>query len=64
MGMESKKEGMCIHMTDPLCCTVETSNIVKQLYFSNESESHSVVFKSLQPLDYTVHGILQARILE
>ena len=29
-----------------------------------ESESCSVVFDSLQPMDYTVHGILQARILE
>ena len=28
------------------------------------SESCSVVSDSLQPLDYTVHGILQARILE
>ena len=27
-------------------------------------ESHSVVSDSLQPQDYTVHGILQARILE
>ena len=29
-----------------------------------ESESCSVVFDSLQPMDYTVHGTLQARILE
>ena len=29
-----------------------------------ESESHSVVSDSLQHLDYTIHGILQARILE
>ena len=28
------------------------------------SESHSVMSNSLQPMDYTVHGILQARILE
>ena len=28
------------------------------------SESHSVVSDSLQPHDYTIHGILQARILE
>ena len=28
------------------------------------SESHSVVSESLQPIDYIVHGILQARILE
>jgi len=27
-------------------------------------ESHSVMSDSLQPQDYTVHGILQARILE
>ena len=28
------------------------------------SESHSVISDSLQPMDYIVHGILQARILE
>ena len=28
------------------------------------SESHSVVSDSLRPMDHTVHGILQARILE
>ena len=28
------------------------------------SESHSVVSNSLRPMDYTVHGILQAKILE
>ena len=28
------------------------------------SESRSVMSNSLQPMDYTVHGILQARILE
>ena len=30
----------------------------------SESESQSVMSDSWQPLDYTVHGILQARILE
>ena len=30
----------------------------------SESESHSVLSNSLRPMDYTVHGILQARILE
>ena len=30
----------------------------------SESESRSVVSNSLQPMDYTAHGILQARILE
>ena len=29
-----------------------------------ESESHSVVSDSLQPMGYAVHGILQARILD
>ena len=29
-----------------------------------ESESRSVVSDSFYPMDYTVHGILQARILE
>ena len=30
----------------------------------SERESHSVVSNPLQPMDYTVYGILQARILE
>ena len=30
----------------------------------SESESHSVVSYSLRPMDYTVHGILQARKLD
>ena len=30
----------------------------------NENESLSVMSDSLRPMDYTVHGILQARILE
>ena len=29
----------------------------------SESEGHSVVSDSLRPMDYTVHGIFQARIL-
>ena len=43
-------------------------NIVKQLSFNQkkkkESESHSIVSDSVTPMDYIVHGILQARILE
>ena len=31
---------------------------------NNESENLSVMSNSLQPMDYTVHRILQARILE
>ena len=30
----------------------------------HRSESHSVVSDSCDPMGYTVHGILQARILE
>ena len=33
-------------------------------YTQSESESHSVVSNSCDPMDYTVHGILQARTLE
>ena len=35
-----------------------------KLYINCESESHSVLSDSLRPMDYRVHGILQARILE
>ena len=30
----------------------------------SESESHSVTSDSLPPVDYTVYGLLQARVLE
>ena len=30
----------------------------------NESESHSVMSDFMDPMDYKVHGFLQARILE
>ena len=41
MGWRSKKNvqegvGICMHMTDWLCCTEETNNIVKQVYSSKE----------------------------
>ena len=45
----------------------ETEDIKKrwQEYTENvKSESHSVMFYSLQPMHCTIHGILQARILE
>ena len=33
-------------------------------YHYHVRESRSVMFDSLQPMDYTTHGILQARALE
>ena len=38
-------------------------NLGKSL-ISSESESHSLCPTFCDPMDYTVHGILQARILE
>ena len=38
--------------------------LVKVILCHAESESRSVVSDSLRPMDYTVHGILQARMLE
>ena len=35
-----------------------------ELTAKTDSESHSIVSESLNHMDYTVHGILQARILE
>ena len=35
-----------------------------ELTEKTEGESHSVVPESLSHMDYTVHGILQVRILE
>ena len=44
----------------PSCTLLENWDGLNQ----GESESHSVVSDSLRPVDYTVHGILQTRILE
>ena len=38
--------------------------ICMQDYYERESESHSVVSDCVTSMDYTVHGIFQARILE
>ena len=52
------------------CSTVYSSQDIEAVYQQrngerrwSESESHSVV-SLCDPMDYTVHGILQARILE
>ena len=39
-------------------------NVLKKIRDQSKSEIHSVMSDSLQPMDYTVHGILQARLLE
>ena len=43
--------------------TLHTSSIFP-LFIRMKSESRSVMPDSLRPLDYTVHGILKARLLE
>ena len=60
-------ENGCMYMYGRnLCCSPEIitnwSLFVNWLY-PNPSESCSVMSDSLCPMDYTVHGILQARIL-
>ena len=50
---------MTIHLQE----TWNTEQSYIQFHYESESESHSVVSNSLQPIDYTVHGILQARKL-
>ena len=42
----------------------EQSNMLGTVHSENESESRSVVFTLCDPMDYIIHGILQARILE
>ena len=45
--------------------SLHTWNGSKHIWlYESENESCSVLSNSLQPMDYTVHGILQARILE
>ena len=50
----------CICVAESLQCSPETSKTLLISY----SESRSVVSDSLCPMDYTVYGFLQARILE
>ena len=46
-------------------CSLCTWNGSKHIWlYESERESRSVMSNPLQPMDYTVHGILQARILE
>ena len=40
------------------------SNMQGTIHSENDSESRSVVFTLGDPMDYIIHGILQARILE
>ena len=47
-----------------LCLYIKWSSFTSLWLFSFESESCPVLSNSLPPMDYTVHGILQARILE
>ena len=35
MGKESKKEWIYVSITDLLCCTEETNNIINKLYCNN-----------------------------
>ena len=58
---------MCQHVVNTLRVLHIFSHlllVMTYLWSRCESESHSVVSDSLRPMDYTVHGILQARILE
>ena len=52
----------CTILLDAMDCNLPIYEIV--INWQSESENHSIVSNSLQPHDYTVHGILQARILE
>ena len=50
-----------IPMAESLCCPLEA---ITTLLIGYVSESCSVMSDSLRPYGYTVHGILQVRILE
>ena len=69
MGKKSKKSwDMCIHRADSLCCTVETNTTLESSYISYMLVAQSCL-TLWNPIDCrlpgsSVHGILQARILE
>ena len=48
-----------LHLKDHVCWCSKTF-----FFTTSESEIRSVMSDSLQPMDYTIHGILQARTLE
>ena len=56
--LAAENRGPCLFLEDVRCFYTSKSGVVKK-----ESESCSVVSHALQ-LDYSVHGILQARMLE
>ena len=56
-----KNAYMCI--ADSLCCTTVWHNIVHQAWKVKVKVAKSCP-TLCHPMDYTVHGILQARILE
>ena len=56
--LAAENRGPCLFLEDVRCFYTSKSGVVKK-----ESESCSVVSHALQP-DYSVHGILQARMLE
>ena len=55
-GKEIQKRGdICIHITNSLCCTVETNTVKKRLYFS---EKLSLKKMSSLSEKYLVHYFL------
>ena len=58
--LESSKTWLSSSQETDVWCPRNTS----ALFYLSESENHSVVSYSFRPQDCTVHGILQARILE
>ena len=55
---------LCICKTESLCCVPKTDSIVNQPWVSDWVKVTQLCPTPCNPMDYTVHGILQARILE
>ena len=56
----TRRGGMLLLLTQPLSVNLALFHLGSE----SESECCSVVSNSCDPMDYTVHGILQARMLE
>ena len=64
---DSRRTSVCLQIPKRILWSLHPLALLGESFttsFLSESESHSVVLTLCDPIDYTVHGILRARILE
>ena len=64
---DSRRTSVCLQIPKRILWSLHPLALLGESFttsFLSESENHSVVLTLCDPIDYTVHGILQARILQ